>query len=139
MVADERDLIGVRTDIRHEKVYLYRLRMTPAAEQALLLSYLRKVQALDAHPQWYNTLTDNCTTGILARAQHIRGIPYNWRLLLSGYAADYAYRRGLLDTGMSFSELRRKSLIVRPPGAVIGPTYSQDIRRNLPRAAPGAP
>jgi hypothetical protein len=72
VVADERDLIGVRTDIRHERVYLYRLQIPRSAQQALLLDYLAEVQKLDARPRWYNTLTANCTTGILqhARANH---------------------------------------------------------------------
>lgn len=132
VVADERDLIGVRTDIRHERVYLYRLQMSQAGKEALLLNYLTQVQKLDATPQWYNTVTDNCTTGILARARNIRSIPYNWRLLLSGYAPDYAYQAGLLEHTMPFAELRQKSLITRPPGAQITPDYSADIRRHLP-------
>jgi Domain of unknown function (DUF4105) len=132
VVADERDLIGVRTDVRHERVYLYRLVTTPQVREALFLSYLDKVTELARHPEWYNTLTDNCTTGILARASTVSGgLRYNWRLLASGHAAEYAYSLGLLGANMPFAELQRRSLIVRPANAAIGADYSQQIRKAL--------
>jgi Domain of unknown function (DUF4105) len=131
-VADERDLIGLRTDIRHERVYLYRLRITAAARQALFLSYVNQIDKLSKNPEWYNTLTDNCTTGILARAEAPQDIRYNWRIVLSGYAPEYAYEHGLLNTSQNFANLKQQSLIVRPSGATITNSYSRDIRKNLP-------
>jgi hypothetical protein len=133
VVADERDLIGLRTDIRHERVFLYRLHLRPQVRETLFLSYLDKVNKLYRQPRWYNTLTDNCTTGILARANAQTGVVrYNWRILLSGFAAEYAYMLGLLDTSMPFPELRRESLIIRPPGASIDADFSKEIRQGLP-------
>nr|WP_294507277.1 DUF4105 domain-containing protein [uncultured Rhodopila sp.] len=129
VAADERDLIGVRTDIRHEQVYLYRLRLTRETREALFLSYVRKLDELAVNPEWYSTLTHNCTTGILARADAPRHIRFDWRVLLSGYAPRYAYQLGLLDDGKSYAELQRDSLIRRPPGAVIDADYSMKIRQ----------
>lgn len=135
VVADERDLIGVRTDIRRERVYLYRLHTPPRGREGLFLSYVDEVARLARRPEWYNTLTDNCTTGILARANAESGlVRYNWRVLISGYAAEYASMLGLLNTDTSFAELRRESLIRRPPGAVIDAQFSQEIRKGLPLA-----
>ena len=134
VVADERDLIGVRTDIRHERVYLYRLQIAPATAQALFLNYMNEINRLAQHPQWYNTLTDNCTTGILSRAPALADAKFNWRIVLSGYAPLYAYDHGLLNTSMSFPELKARSLIVRPPDATISASYSDDIRASLPLA-----
>ncbi len=51
MVADERDLIGVRTDIRREQVYLYRLRLSPQVREGLFVSYVDKVNQLAARPE----------------------------------------------------------------------------------------
>jgi hypothetical protein len=132
VVADERDLIGVRTDIRREQVYLYRLRLSPQVRERLFVSYVDKVNQLVSRPEWYNTVTDNCTTGILNRANTLGDIRYNWRVLLSGYAAEYAYSLGLLNPEQTFADLRRESLIERPPGATINATFSQDIRKGLP-------
>ena len=132
VVADERDLIGVRTDIRHEQVYLYRLNLTQSARDSLFLSYLAAVRRLASQPQWYNTITDNCTTGILERADAKAGTRYDWRILLSGYAPQLAYARGYLNTKVSFPVLRRASLIVRPSGATPDERFSKDIRQRLP-------
>lgn len=135
VVADERDLIGVRTDVRREEVYLYRAHVSTQTIRSLFSSYLDKMASLERRPEWYNTLSDNCTTGILTRIGDgplLTPVPYSWRVLFSGYAAEDGYRRGLLNTTLPFDELQRGSRIVRPPGSVIGPGYSREIRRGLP-------
>src|SRR6202035_2568939 len=57
VVADEHDLIGLRTDYRGEQVYLYRLRVSAVPARALLVDYLQEINRLAEHPQWYNALT----------------------------------------------------------------------------------
>jgi hypothetical protein len=69
VVADERDVIRLRTNYRGERVYLYRLRVRPEAARALLLDYLQEVNRLAAAPRWTNALTHNCTTAIRYHAQ----------------------------------------------------------------------
>ncbi|WP_408873427.1 DUF4105 domain-containing protein [Gluconobacter roseus] len=133
VTADERDLIGVRTDVRHERVYLYRLNLSAPARRRLFESYLREIHTLVHHPAWYNTLTDNCTTGILTRAQARLRYRLDWRVLLSGYTASLAYDLGLLDTQLPFPELKKQSRIHRPPHASLDANYSSEIRRSLPR------
>jgi Domain of unknown function (DUF4105) len=131
VVADERDLIGTRTDIRHEQVYLYRLELTPAQRQRLFLSYMKQINYLTDHPQWYNTLTDNCTTGILDLAGAPPDTRYRLRVVLSGYVPQYAYEQGLLNKTTSFAMLKKMSLIVRPPSVKIDDNYSKEIRDGL--------
>ncbi|MFE8874086.1 DUF4105 domain-containing protein [Acetobacter persici] len=132
VVADERDLIGVRTDIRKERVYLYRVLLSAQARERLFRSYLEEVDHLSHTPEWYNTLTSNCTTGILTRAQASFRYRLDWRVLLSGYTASLAYRLGLLDTHLDFRTLHERSRIHRPDGATPGPDYSSEIRQTLP-------
>src|SRR5450755_4264955 len=43
VVADERDLVGLRTNYRGEQVYLYRIRIPAAQARALLVDYLDEV------------------------------------------------------------------------------------------------
>ncbi len=40
IAADERDIIYLRTNIRKEDVYRYRVKLSPAAAKALFLSYV---------------------------------------------------------------------------------------------------
>jgi Domain of unknown function (DUF4105) len=71
VVADERDPIGLRTDIRREEVYLYRIQAPAEARRRLFLSYVSRVHALAERPEFYNTLTSNCTTNVLAHASSV--------------------------------------------------------------------
>ena len=136
IAGDERDLIRVRTDFRkpQEDVYLYRLRATPERVQNLFMEYIQRINRMKQRPEWYNTLTTNCTTNIIyhmkaagARAR------YNWKILLSGYAPQYAYELGALDTRIPFEELRRRSYI-NPKAHAIGSDqeFSRKIREGLP-------
>ena len=130
VLADERDLIGVRTDIRNEQVYLYPIQITPETVQALLRDYFRRIEKLSYRPEFYHTLMNNCTSNILHHAMAVTPeIKYNWRVLISGYADRYLYELGLLEEGPNFEQLKQRSRIVRPVRAVIGDDFSQQIRR----------
>jgi len=136
IVGDERDLIRVRTDFRNppEDVYLYRLRMNPERARRLFMSYVEKINQLQKSPEWYNTATTNCTTNVVWHVQDAGGLArYNWRVLLSGYAPQYAYGLGALDTRLPFAELRRRSHI-NPIARAAGEAddFSLRIRENLP-------
>jgi hypothetical protein len=95
VVADERDLIGLRTNYRGEQVFLYRIRAQPAEARALLVDYLETINQLNDHAQWYNALTQNCTTTIRARVQDLgAGRRLDWRLLANGHLDQLLYERG---------------------------------------------
>jgi hypothetical protein len=114
-VGDERDIVRLRTNYRHdppEQVYLYRLRGDRAAAQRLFLEYLQQLNALKQHAQWYNTLTSNCTNSIWFLSRLNPGhVPYSWKVLVSGYLPEYLYERGKLDTSIPFAELERRAYI----------------------------
>jgi hypothetical protein len=64
-------------------------------------------------------------------------IRYTWKILLSGYAAAYAYESGGLDTSMPFPELRHRSHInAQAQAAHAAADFSQRIRAGLPRPPP---
>ncbi len=137
VAADERDVIGVRTNYRGENVWLYRLKAPPATARALLLDYLKCMNGLVAQPEWYNALVDNCTTSIRRHVQHLspEGFPLDWRLLVNGYLPELLYERGSLYTGMPFAELDAISNIdARAKESGLGPDFSARIREGLPSA-----
>jgi hypothetical protein len=136
VVGDERDLIRVRTDYRNpqEDAYLYRLRVAPEGARQLFMEYVKKISQLRDEPEFYNTLTTNCTTDVVALVRALGGtMRYNWKVLLSGYMPLYAYELGKLDTRLPFPELRRQSHINRQAHEIGGdPAFSIKIRRGLP-------
>ena len=139
IAGDERDLLRVRTDYRdpQEDVYIYRLRIPPERVRLFFLEYVNKINRLYDQPEFYNTLITNCTTDVVALARGLGGdIRYSWKVLLSGYAPEYAYERGSLDSRLSFIELRQRSL-VNPRAHAVGddPDFSIKIRKGLPMPA----
>lgn len=64
VLADERDVVRLRTNYRSENVYLYRLDVPPEGARLLLGAYLDVINGLRERPEWYNALTHNCTTTI---------------------------------------------------------------------------
>ena len=136
VAADERDVIGVRTNQRGEEVYLYRLRTPLPLARAILVDYLRAMNKLVVEASWYNALTTNCTTTIRQHARHVAPRnPFSWKILVNGYIDELGYDRGTIDTSLPFEELRRKSEITqRAQAAGNDPDFSRLIRVGLPGA-----
>ena len=138
VVADERDAVRLRTNFRGEDVYVYRLDVPPADARTLLLKYLRAVNDLREHPQWYNALTDNCTTAIRRLAgSDSRRSWWSWKLFLNGHLDELAYDIGAIDRSLPFPVLKAKSLVNdRAKAANAEPQFSARIREGLPGMAP---
>jgi len=134
VVADERDLIRLRTNYRGERVYLYRIRVGPERARALLLDFLKDVNSLAEKPRWYNALTYNCTTAIRYHAKNVaEGRPLDWRVLANGRLDELGYEQGRIDTSVPFPELKKRSDITeKAKAANEAPDFSARIRAGLP-------
>jgi hypothetical protein len=134
VVADERDLIRLRTNYRGEQVYLYRLSADPALARPVFLDYLKQVNRLRSRPEWYNALTSNCTTNIRGHTQpYVRKRRWDWRILVNGYIDRLGYEVGSLDHSLPFEELKARSLInERAKTAGDDTAFSARIREGMP-------
>jgi len=137
VVADERDVVRVRTNYRKsppEEVYVFRVVGSPENARRVFLDYMRDINTLREHPRFYNTATTNCTTMILAHTTVNTGhLPYSWKILLSGYTPEYAYDRGRLDRSLPFEELKRRGHVnALAQAADTAPDFSQRIRAGVP-------
>lgn len=132
VVADEQDVVKLRTNYRGDDVYLYRARATPEQARMLFVDVMQRVNQLMVQPEFYNTLTNNCTTNIARHINHVSPgkVPYGPRLLLTGHSDRLAYDLGLLETTLPFEEARRRANI--SPLArqyATAPDFSERIRR----------
>lgn len=134
VAADERDVIRLRSNVRGEDVYLYRLAVEPVTARALLLDYLRTMRRLRDEPAWYNALTQNCTTAIWTHAIAIGGTRWpDWRMVATGYVDRMLYDRGRLDTTVAFAALRGAARVnARARAADSDPDFSRAIRVGVP-------
>ena len=132
VLADERDLIGLRSNLRLNDVYLYRAKATPEQTRLLFLDVVDRVNKLARQPEFYNTLTNNCTTNIVRHVNNLapNKVPLDYRVLLPGYSDRLAYDLGLLDTPLSYEEAREQARVTRLAYLYRdSPSFSQEIRR----------
>jgi hypothetical protein len=139
IAADERDVIRLRTNIRGEEAYMFRLQLPVAAIRLLFLRYVDEANGLAGMPRFYNTITVNCTTLAYHMMKQIIGhLPWDYRLLLSGYLPEYIYSVGGLDQTCSMKELRERGRITeRAKKSGRSESFSSDIRQGLPGAEAG--
>lgn len=127
-VSDERDVVRLRTNYRKgEETYLFHTRATPERARSTFLNYLKKINRIRDKPEWYNALTNNCTTNITRLA----GEPeWDWRVLFNGHADRMLYERGDLATGnLSFDQLKEQAHINSAARAANDvPEFSRRIR-----------
>jgi Domain of unknown function (DUF4105) len=134
VVGDERDLVGVRANHRHETVYLYRLNTSADDARRLLLVYLARINELADRPEFYHLLGNSCTINIIRYANAAgRAGKFEISHLLNGLIASYLYDSGRVDTSLPLDELRRRSLINEAAREANGaPDFSERIRASLP-------
>ncbi|MCI2262915.1 DUF4105 domain-containing protein [Xanthomonas indica] len=134
VAADERDILAVRSNVRGEDVYLYRLNLSRAQLRQLFLGYVAQAQQLQRTPRFYNTATSNCTTIVFELARKLDpALPLDYRLLLSGYLPSYVYAQHGFVPGYSLATLRARGRIgERARAAGAGADFSTRIRAGIP-------
>lgn len=134
VVGDERDLVRVRSNYRHEDVFLYRTNVSQDAARRLFLVYAERVNELARHAEFYHLLSNNCTINILRYANRIgREGRLDIRHVLNGWSDRYLYRAGIVDTALMFDALRARSQInAAAQAADQAPDFSARIRMGRP-------
>ncbi len=142
VAADERDVVRVRTGVRGEDVYRYRIEASREFLRRLLTAYVADCDELARRPRFYHTLSTNCTTQIvrLVRASGQR-LPFGWGMIASGHAAAYLHRKGILaqrttaGASQPFARVRADAAISARARAVDDddddPEFSLRIREDL--------
>jgi hypothetical protein len=113
VLADEHDVIQRRVNCDLSDVYVYRSTATREQAKELFTDVMRRVNKLAKEPEFYDTLTNNCTTNIRSHVNHLkRGeVPYDYRVLLPGYSDALAYDLGLIERHGSFEETRLRARV----------------------------
>lgn len=132
VVADERDLIRLRTHHRDSDVYVYPTVATPVKAQELFVDVMKRVNKLTVEPEFYNTLLNNCTTNLAGHVNIVAEdrVTWGWKVLLPGFSARYAYDLGLLPNDIPFEDLSALAYVNDLAAEHYDdPNFSQLIRR----------
>lgn len=113
VVGDERDLIGQRAAFGDDRVYLYPIKANPAQMRAMLLSMLTRANTLHDHPEFYNTITNNCTSNVIAHVNAVTPglVGTSLKTILPGHTDEVAFKLGLIDTRTTLEQARERYLI----------------------------
>ena len=131
VLATEQDVIGLRTHVRDEPFYLYKLNIPELYTKALLLNYLRKAQSLNTTPTFYNSIINNCMTGLLSESQQFKSIT-SWmdkRIFLPGNSDEMAYELSYINTSEPFTIIREKALVIPSITELEDVNFSRKIRQ----------
>ena len=134
LATTERDSVRLRSNVRGEDVRLYHLRASPAAIRTLLVGYVDEANDLKRQPQWYNSITTNCSTAVSQMIRRLGGtLPLDWRLLVNGFLPGYLYDHGAVTTDYPLAELMERARIgARARAADQSPDFSRLIRVGIP-------
>jgi hypothetical protein len=129
IVGDERDIVRVRTNVRRENVYMYRLLLSSDKLHRLLLDYVKRLGQLADQPEWYNSITCNCTTNLFYDGRANVPLWLKPYIVMNGLSARALYQLGFLDNSLPFEELQRRCAI-RERGIAAGDSedFSNKIR-----------
>ena len=131
LIADERDVIGMRTECRGDDVYLYRSKASSEDVNQFFRCMIQRADELSKSPESYNTVFNNCLTNLRYHVNQIWPglVPLSWRLLFNAHSDYLAYKVGLLEEGESFKSTRKQALInERAKGNLCKSNFSQIIR-----------
>lgn len=131
VVADERDVVKLRSNFRKDNVYVYPVKLDKEKGQKLFRDMLTRSEKLRTTPEFYNTVLNSCTTNIVKHANFLTPgkITWNSDILFPATSDEYAYALGLIDTELSFPEVREKFFInERAARYADDPNFSRKIR-----------
>ena len=113
--ATERDVIGVRTRCRKRSVtHLFEaVVLGPGNERKMLESYLNRTNKLSESPEWYNTITNTCTTNIVRHVNEVYPgrVPRAVAILLPGLSPSLLQRNNLVKIDGTIEETLINSII----------------------------
>jgi hypothetical protein len=110
IVGDERDLLARRALYDGGEVFLYPVRATPEAMRRMFVEMLERANALQERPEFYNTLTNNCTSNLIDHVNRVAPgrLSAGIKTILPGYSDEVALSLGLLDADGSLEAVRAR-------------------------------
>ena len=130
----EEDIFRLRTNHRHEDLSIYPLKIKPEAARKLLLHYVKLAEEAEKEHKPYNTVTDNCSTGLVSAFRElVPDLPRKYDLLPihNGSFTALLYRAGAFQTlpGETEEQLRHRCYLGYDLAPDDRSDYSAAIRR----------
>jgi len=135
ILADERDLLRLRSNFRKEEVFLYPTTLNKKEVRKIFGVIIERVNSIANKPEFYSTITQNCLTSLtkdFSKVIELRSSPFNYKRLLSGYSNELLFENGWIDSKLSFKDTKQLHYInqyVQADSPANG--YSKKIRPHI--------
>ncbi len=130
----EEDIFALRTNHRHEDLFLFPMKLKPGRGRELLENFIRIAQETHTTKKPYNTISANCSSGVMqsfrALAPRMPKI-YDLAPIHNGSISRILHKHGAFFTrpGESYDELRSRCYLGYDIIPVPPMKYSQAIRQ----------
>jgi len=113
VIGTEQDVIGLRSFVRKEPLYLYPMALTKSQVEKLLVTFFQAARVLEQQPRFYNTMLHNCLSQLLLLSGEFSRMDVlsEWRILLPGYSYEVAYEMGYLDQSLPIEHIKAASRV----------------------------
>ncbi len=133
VVGDERDLIQLRSIHWLEDVYMYQAVAPREQMRALFVDMLKRANKLKREPEFYDLVTNNCTTNIVRHVNRVSPglIPYTYQVLFPAHSDRLAYHLNLIRVDNTFTSTKQRARINELAYVYRDdPDFSSKIREN---------
>jgi hypothetical protein len=134
VIADEQDIIKLRTDHKGENVFMYTLDLPQEVVRKTFVDMLERANKLIAKPEFYHPITNTCTNNVIRHINNAlskdRRIPFHISVILPRWSDAFFYKLGLIKNDHPFEEIKRRAHVNKRSKALQNddPEFSQKIR-----------
>ena len=135
VLADERDMVRLATDVHKNNVHIYRLNFEPSEVRAMFVEALRRANKLASKPEFYHPLTNSCVTNLIDHINQGRpnAVPSGYRTVVPGWLDLHMYDLQLVSTSAKTfkeaKEMAKVNWLVERYGDL--EYFSAGIRQNM--------
>ncbi|MCK5211359.1 DUF4105 domain-containing protein [Candidatus Parcubacteria bacterium] len=113
IVADEADILKLRTAHHRDKVFVFPIKAKKQKIQDLFLDMLKQINKLKDRPEFYHTFKNTCSNNLIKHfnAALKTRLPISWQVLFPAYIDRYLYKYDLINTDLALKKARQRFLI----------------------------
>lgn len=115
IVANERDLISIRTTYWNNDMFLYKLNVSKKDTQTILVDVLKRTNKLNEAPEFFHTITNNCTTNIMKHLYNagLKVPKYSLHYVIQAQIDSMLYNNNLINNTPPLKETRKRNYVTQ--------------------------
>lgn len=107
-----KDSIWVRKEIKKAELYKYKMELSEQDKKDGFMYFVDRTNSLVENAEYYNTITNNCTTNLWDAFQLMKKWPArSYRVLFSGLVDKHLYKLWYISNEKDFQEVKKEAKV----------------------------